>query len=36
MKVHKEIIVDLEKMKEVLRDDGLVERALALIEDYNT
>ena len=34
MKVHKEIIVDLEKMKEVLRDD-LVERALALIEDYN-
>ena len=36
MRVHKEIIVEIEKMKEVLRDDDLVERALALIEDYNT
>ncbi|WP_338987021.1 hypothetical protein HUW75_04130 [Fusobacterium polymorphum] len=36
MRIHKEIIVEIEKMKEVLRDDDLVERALALIEDYNT
>lgn len=36
MRVHKEIIVEIEKMKEVLKDDDLVERALALIEDYNT
>ena len=36
MKIHKQIIVDLEKTKEVLRDDDLVERALALIEDYNS
>lgn len=35
MRIHKEIIVEIEKMKEVLRDD-LVERVLALIEDYNT
>ena len=36
MRIHKQIIVDLEKMKEVLRDVDLVERALALIEDYNS
>jgi hypothetical protein len=36
MRIHKEIIVEIEKMKEVLRDDDLVERVLALIEDYNT
>ena len=36
MRVHKEIIVDVEKIKGVLKDDDLVERALALIEDYNT
>lgn len=36
MKVHKEIIVDMKKMKEILKDDGLVERAQYLIEDYNT
>lgn len=36
MRIHKEIIVEIEKMKEVLRDDDLVERALALIEDYST
>lgn len=36
MKVHKEIVVDIEKIKEVLRDDDLVERAQYLIEDYNT
>ena len=36
MRVHKEIIVDIEKIKGVLKDDDLVERALALIEDYNT
>lgn len=36
MRIHKQIIVDLEKMKEVLRDVDLVERAQYLIEDYNT
>ena len=36
MRIHKEIIVEIGKMKEVLRDDDLVERALALIEDYST
>nr|DAY07705.1 MAG TPA: hypothetical protein [Caudoviricetes sp.] len=36
MRVHKEIIVDIEKIKGVLKDDNLVERALALIEDYST
>lgn len=36
MRIHKQIIVDLEKMKEVLRDDDLVERAQYLIEDYNS
>ena len=36
MGVHKQIIVDIEKIKEVLKHDDLVERALALIEDYNT
>ena len=36
MRIHKEIIVEIEKMKEVLRYDDLVERVLALIEDYNT
>ena len=36
MRVHKEIIVDLEKMKEVLKHDDLIERAKYLIEDYNT
>ena len=36
MRIHKEIIVDIKKMKEVLKHDDLVERALALIEDYNT
>ena len=35
MRIHKQIIVDLEKMKEVLRDVDLVERAQYLIEDYN-
>lgn len=36
MRVHKEIIVDIEKIKGVLKHYDLVERALALIEDYNT
>jgi hypothetical protein len=36
MRVHKEIIVDIEKIKGVLKHDDLVERALALIEDYNS
>lgn len=36
MKVHKEIIVDMKKMKEVLKHDDLIERAKYLIEDYNT
>lgn len=35
MRIHKQIIVDLEKMKEVLRNIDLVERAQYLIEDYN-
>lgn len=36
MRVHKEIIIDLEKMKEVLKHGDLIERSKYLIEDYNT
>jgi hypothetical protein len=36
MRIHKKIKVDLEKIKDVLKHDDLIERALALIEDYNT
>lgn len=35
MKIHKEIIVDIKKVKKVLKHDDLIERALNLIEDYN-
>lgn len=36
MGVYKKIVVDIEKMEEVLKHDDLIERAQYLIEDYNT
>lgn len=36
MRIHKQIIVDIEKIKGVLKHDDLIERAQYLIEDYNT
>ena len=36
MRVHKEIIVGIEKIKGALKHDDLIERAQYLIEDYNT
>lgn len=36
MRIHKEIIVDIEKIKGVLKHGALIERAQYLIEDYNT